>query len=67
MTITELFLLCSSIDEYTEFVVFDDYDSYLFNMAPIAVTCFDYLNPEITKRKIHHFKIDDDIVYVEVA
>ena len=69
MTVNNLFLYCSQINEYTRFVIFEDFTTYLFNEAPIADDCFEDLDPEITSSKVAHFRIDadEDIVYVEVV
>lgn len=66
MTINDLFLLCSNIDEYTEFMVFEDFDTYLFDTAPIAVGTFEDLDPVLCEAKVCHFRFSGKEVHVEV-
>jgi hypothetical protein len=66
MTIGELFLACSTINEFTVFVVYDDFGNYLFDNAPIANGTLEELGNVLTIAKVKHFHIGEHAVYVEV-
>lgn len=68
MTINDLFLACSQLNEKSYFALYNNFKDYASHKKAFRFTRFEDLESEICELKVAHFQIDVDfgIAYVEV-